>query len=414
MTIHPIFQYYSDCFNFLRREPFPIRDANQVSLAFEAVLSQFSSELSKLEQDTPLPQVDSLHRWHEIQTKTPKELLEKLRIAKEFALSFFKTLLEKKDNHHFKLHPDTLVSIPENTQDLFHLALCDHKFEEIKGLGRGTYGHVALVKQSYLNLAQKTYDPQADTALNCRKALQRELCVYSTLSHRNIVKMLGCYVSTRKFYLFLEYMNNGSLHSYIDTFTKNPVSGFFSIPFSTRIAVALQLCEGVAYLHSRGFIHRDLSRDNVLVHQHGGELTVKISDMGFLADFNYKNSNLNPVFAAPESLNKTLTSTALDIYSVGMIIFLTFVNRYAYARKQKDNGELEENSEYRKRLYFEMYLYPRVTTYPIPKGIEWDREDPGEALRTPMAACLSAKPDFRPTADDLVKMLTAIKERSLT
>lgn len=135
--------------------------------------------------------------------------------------------------------------------------------------------------------------------------------------------------------------------------------------------------------------------------------------MGFVCDSSLKTSNvLQEYFSAPESWNASLTSTALDIYSIGVIIFWIVANNYPY-QKEKKNGEWETNDEFRERLYKDLYLDPARIIYPLPTDMHWDKEDPDRFLRRPMAMCLANNPRFRPTAVELVEILKTLEQLQL-
>lgn len=63
--------------------------------------------------------------------------------------------------------------------------------------------------------------------------------------------------------------------------------------------IARQMCEAVAYLHSRGVCHRDLKPDNVLL-TNGESPVVKISDFGLakMVDNMVRPVSRNPTIQA--------------------------------------------------------------------------------------------------------------------
>jgi serine/threonine protein kinase len=94
-------------------------------------------------------------------------------------------------------------------------------------------------------------------------------------------------------------------------------------PSQTRSCVA-QLVYGVAYIHARGIIHRDLAPANVWVKkvQHG--MLFKIADSGMARPVLLASGNMTPLvvctlwYRAPELLlGTTQYTTAVDMWSIG-------------------------------------------------------------------------------------------------
>lgn len=75
--------------------------------------------------------------------------------------------------------------------------------------------------------------------------------VLSTLRHPNIVSMFGYCKKGNFVCLVTEFVKGGDLTSYIHN-TKIPLET------SLKIQIALQICRGMIYLHSKQVIHRDL------------------------------------------------------------------------------------------------------------------------------------------------------------
>ena len=86
-------------------------------------------------------------------------------------------------------------------------------------------------------------------------------------------------------------------------------------------SVADQLCDGLAYLHSKGVVHRDLKPSNLLVTHAGKQL--KIIDFGF-ADAESWSILKQPAgtrsYAAPEVLSGETGDARTDLYSAGKVL----------------------------------------------------------------------------------------------
>ncbi|MCA9046979.1 MAG: serine/threonine protein kinase, partial [Planctomycetaceae bacterium] len=92
-----------------------------------------------------------------------------------------------------------------------------------------------------------------------------------------------------------------------------------------------QVCQTMAYAHSRGVIHRDLKPANIMI---DGQGQVRITDFG-LATFTGDGENIigmsgTPAYMAPEQLLRGLTSVQSDIYSLGLVLFEVFTGNYAH------------------------------------------------------------------------------------
>jgi tRNA A-37 threonylcarbamoyl transferase component Bud32 len=132
------------------------------------------------------------------------------------------------------------------------------------------------------------------------KALQQEIRILGSLEHRNIIKYLGTEFTNYTLRIFLELATDGTIKDAIKEF------GPFPEPLMRRFTT--DILDGLEYLHSKNFIHRDIKPTNLLVS--GG--IVKLGDFGCSSIMIDGNDS-------EEVANKTMAGTA--IYMAPEVIY---------------------------------------------------------------------------------------------
>ncbi|KAI3785508.1 hypothetical protein L1987_44627 [Smallanthus sonchifolius] len=199
------------------------------------------------------------------------------------------------------------------------------QWQKGKLLGRGTYGTVyeATNRETGSLCAMKEVDiiPDDPKSSECIRQLEQEIRVLRNLEHPNIVQYLGSEVVENRFCIYLEYVHPGSINKYVrehcGAITESVVRNF------TR-----HILSGLAYLHSKKTVHRDIKGANLLVDAYG---VVKLADFGLakhlsphVTDLSLKGS---PHWMAPEVFQAVMRNDAnpehtytMDIWSLGCTV----------------------------------------------------------------------------------------------
>ena len=99
-------------------------------------------------------------------------------------------------------------------------------------------------------------------ACDAKKLIEREIEILGRLNHSNCLQFFGCTYHRRSTLpiIVMQFCNGGSLTDYILDHTKPRLSK------ADKCRIILEIASGIAYLHSLGFVHRDLKLDNILMH----------------------------------------------------------------------------------------------------------------------------------------------------
>lgn len=157
-----------------------------------------------------------------------------------------------------------------------------------------------------------------------KKDLLSEIYIMSRVAHENIVRYCGTYKfgNTDKIWLVMELMDGGDVASVCEQYPTLQMDE----QCVTRIAV--NVLNGIAYLHSLDIIHRDIKSDNVLLNSRG---EIKIADFGFSvklesAAAKRKTVMGTPYWMAPEVIKMSDNAdpdgydNKVDVWSLGILL----------------------------------------------------------------------------------------------
>ena len=199
-------------------------------------------------------------------------------------------------------------------------------------LGTGSYGAVCKATCDQLLCAAKIMLPTLFDLSNPREKaallakFEQECKLLGAVKHPNIVQYLGTWrePATGHLVLLMELCDE-SLTKHL----KNcpPLTYQLQVDISHDVAVAL------AYLHSNGLIHRDLSSNNVLLMS--GK-RAKVTDFG-MSKFEQVNPRMTPltlcpgtlVYMSPEALEEPPQyGSQLDCFSWGVLVIQIITQMY--------------------------------------------------------------------------------------
>ena len=211
----------------------------------------------------------------------------------------------------------------------------------VRPLGRGGMGVVYLAEREEGGFRQQAAIKLLRTN-DHGAGLQRFLAerqILAELEHKNIARLLdGGQGKNGVPWFALEYVEGVAVTAWCD-------GGRLGI--RERLRLFLDVCGAVAYAHEHLIIHRDLKPANMLVDTTG---QVKLLDFGIakLIDDDLSSTQtavrvFTPEYAAPEQVRGERMTTAVDVYSLGVLLYELLTGRRPY-RPVGDTGRALERA----------------------------------------------------------------------
>lgn len=246
-------------------------------------------------------------------------------------------------------------------------------------LGEGGFGKV----YKWVRISDKEVYAMKHIDITCAKQkiyIGNEITIMKSMDHKNIVKLYDTYLYKGRIFLFMEYLDGGCLTPIVENYN-------LKIPENVIAFILKEVLEGIAQLHKRGIIHRDIKSDNVLIDRAGS--SIKLTDFGYswqlTQEKRMRESRVGTLYwMAPEIIKGTnLYDERWDIWSLGVFAFELAEGVPPFPKKGQQ-----------KTIY-------HILSKPPPKLSK--KKKWSENFHSFIEACMVKDPEARPKAYELLK-----------
>ncbi|HUA15023.1 MAG TPA: serine/threonine-protein kinase [Verrucomicrobiae bacterium] len=212
-------------------------------------------------------------------------------------------------------------------------------YDILEQIGHGGMGEVyravradgQFTKEVAIKMVRGGFDTAAVV-----ERFRHERQILASLDHPNIARLLdGGTTDAGTPYLVMELIEGTPIDRYCDA---------HRLSISERLRLFLQVCSAVQYAHQRLVIHRDIKPGNILVTEEG---VPKLLDFGIAKIFDPAAGSettlaapMTPEYASPEQIRGEPITTATDVYSLGVVLYLLLTARSPYPTKTTSAHEL--------------------------------------------------------------------------
>jgi serine/threonine protein kinase len=195
------------------------------------------------------------------------------------------------------------------------------RYEIVDQLGRGgsaTVYHVREISSGRdLALKQLRHDLNVARVPALTKQLEREFYALAQLRHPRMIEVYDYGVSERLPYYTMELLDGGDLR------TSAP------LPWHRACELIYDVASSLALLHSRRFVHRDVTPSNVRCTRDG---RAKLIDFGAMAPMGMgANAIGTPAYVAPEVRQLGVLDASTDLFSLGATLYFTLTGQPPFA-----------------------------------------------------------------------------------
>jgi len=179
-------------------------------------------------------------------------------------------------------------------------------------------------------------------------ALKNEVSILQNLHHPGVVNLERMFETPERIFVVMEKLKGDMLEMILSS-EMGRLSERITRFLVTQILVALK------HLHSKNIVHCDLKPENVLLSSDCDFPQVKLCDFGFariIGEKGFRKSVVGtPAYLAPEVLRNKGYNRSLDMWSTGVIIYVSLSGTFPFNEDEDINEQIQNAS----------FMYPHQT-----------------------------------------------------
>lgn len=197
----------------------------------------------------------------------------------------------------------------------------DHRFKILDIINRGGMGWIyeALDLETGTRVAVKVPFMHFESDPGFHSRFQREENIGLTLYHPAVLKFLPIGTNKSRPYIVMEFLEGRTLAARLREVSP--------LPEAEAVRIAIQVCEGLDYLHRKGVVHRDLKPENIMLCDDG---SIRIMDFGIARSEDCRRLTFGglsapmgtPDYIAPEQVQGKRGDSRSDIYALGAMLYV--------------------------------------------------------------------------------------------
>lgn len=211
-------------------------------------------------------------------------------------------------------------------------------------LGEGGMGTVYLAEHRGHGFSQRVALKLIKRGMDTNAVLKRffiERQILASLDHPNIARLLdGGSTDNGLPYFVMELIEGENIRGFCDA---------HQYDINERLQLFQKVCHAISHAHQNLIVHRDIKPSNIVVTDQGEP---KLLDFGIakLLSLDWDATTtaatatnfrlMTPEYASPEQLRGQMTTTATDVYSLGVVLYELLTGARPYKFTSKDPFEI--------------------------------------------------------------------------
>lgn len=215
-----------------------------------------------------------------------------------------------------------------------------NQYKILEKIGSGGQGTVYKALDTKLNRTAvlKVLPPELTQKTANFKRFEREAQLCSQLDHPNICTIYDFNQADGVYYIAMQWVDGRNVRQLV---------GGRPLEIKSAVSIAIQVCDALAYAHSKNIIHRDIKAGNVMVGESG---QVKILDFGLAKLLEDEQASQTDgkdkteitemgipygtaTYAAPEQARGERADARSDIFSTGVLLYEMLTGIWAFQGK---------------------------------------------------------------------------------